>query len=124
MSTTPILPFKNNFYSDNQPPRTAALSGKNKADVVIVGGGIVGLCSDYTLREEGLDVVVLEREHVGFGTSGRHLGHVTPQMWDMGGDARLGGWAQTSLDTTEQMIVNEGIDCGFKRCTFWLPALN
>ena len=68
MSTTPILPFKNNFYSDNQPPRTAALSGKNKADVVIVGGGIVGLCSAYTLREEGLDVVVLEREHVGFGT--------------------------------------------------------
>jgi glycine/D-amino acid oxidase-like deaminating enzyme len=124
MSTTPILPFKNNFYSDNQPPRTAALSGKNKADVVIVGAGIVGLCSAYTLREEGLDVVVLEREHVGFGTSGRHLGHVTPQMWDMGGDARLGGWAQASLDTTERMIVNEGIDCGFKRCTFWLPALN
>jgi glycine/D-amino acid oxidase-like deaminating enzyme len=44
--------------------------------VVIVGGGIVGCATAYFAAREGLDVTLLEREHVGFGASGRNPGFV------------------------------------------------
>jgi glycine/D-amino acid oxidase-like deaminating enzyme len=44
--------------------------------VVIVGGGIVGCATAYYSAKEGLDVTLLEREHVGFGASGRNPGFV------------------------------------------------
>jgi glycine/D-amino acid oxidase-like deaminating enzyme len=44
--------------------------------VVIVGGGIVGCAAAYYSATEGLDVTLLEREHVGFGASGRNPGFV------------------------------------------------
>jgi glycine/D-amino acid oxidase-like deaminating enzyme len=46
----------------------------DRADVVVVGGGTVGVSAAYFLRERGYDVVVLEREHVAFGASGRNAG--------------------------------------------------
>jgi glycine/D-amino acid oxidase-like deaminating enzyme len=44
--------------------------------VVIVGGGIVGCATAYFAAREGLDVTLLEQEHVGFGASGRNPGFV------------------------------------------------
>jgi glycine/D-amino acid oxidase-like deaminating enzyme len=44
--------------------------------VVIVGGGIVGCATAYFAAREGLDVMLVEREHVGFGASGRNPGFV------------------------------------------------
>jgi glycine/D-amino acid oxidase-like deaminating enzyme len=44
--------------------------------VVVVGGGIVGCATAYFAAREGLDVTLLEREHVGFGASGRNPGFV------------------------------------------------
>jgi len=44
--------------------------------VVVVGGGIVGCATAYFAARDGLDVVLLEREHVGFGASGRNPGFV------------------------------------------------
>jgi glycine/D-amino acid oxidase-like deaminating enzyme len=44
--------------------------------VVIVGGGIVGCATAYFAAREGLDVTLLEREHVGYGASGRNPGFV------------------------------------------------
>jgi glycine/D-amino acid oxidase-like deaminating enzyme len=44
--------------------------------VVIVGGGIVGCAAAYYSATEGLDVTLVEREHVGFGASGRNPGFV------------------------------------------------
>jgi glycine/D-amino acid oxidase-like deaminating enzyme len=47
----------------------------NRADVIIVGGGITGLSTALHLRQRGVtDVVVLERHFVGSGQSGRAAG--------------------------------------------------
>jgi glycine/D-amino acid oxidase-like deaminating enzyme len=46
-------------------------SGNLRADVCIIGAGFTGLSAAVNLAEQGLDVVVLEAERVGFGASGR-----------------------------------------------------
>jgi glycine oxidase len=47
-------------------------------DVVVVGGGIIGLASAWRLRERGMSVTVLEREHTGGGTSRVAAGMLAP----------------------------------------------
>ncbi len=67
------------------------LDGDRDADVCVVGAGFTGLWTAYHLaraRPE-LDVVVLERERVGFGASGRNGGWLTPAVAaPRGGDPR------------------------------------
>lgn len=61
-------------YGDYTP--SPSLLGDKKADIVIIGGGYTGLSTAFNLRkqDQGLNVVVLEGEVVGFGASGRNGG--------------------------------------------------
>ncbi|MBJ3778543.1 NAD(P)/FAD-dependent oxidoreductase [Acuticoccus mangrovi] len=52
---------------------------RRRADVVIVGGGIVGCSTAFFLRQRGLSVVVLERWLVGQQASGTNFGNVRRQ---------------------------------------------
>ena len=56
--------------------RRSTLDGDSVCDVAIIGGGSSGLWLAYWLTEfaTDLDVVVVERDHVGFGASGRNGG--------------------------------------------------
>ena len=62
---------------------TEPLSADTTADVVVVGGGYLGLWSAWQLKqlEPGLDVVVLEAGLAGHGPSGRNGGFVST-LWD------------------------------------------
>ncbi|GJE28076.1 glycine oxidase ThiO [Methylobacterium organophilum] len=57
-------------------PRPAALP--ERADVVVVGGGIIGLSIAWRLAEGGRSVVVIERESVGAGASLAATGMLAP----------------------------------------------
>jgi glycine/D-amino acid oxidase-like deaminating enzyme len=59
-----------------EAPRRPALEGDTEVDVAIVGGGLTALWTAYYLTESSPDlrVLVLERESVGFGASGRNGG--------------------------------------------------
>jgi len=50
------------------------LRGAEQADVCVIGGGFTGLSAALNLAEQGLDVVLLEAERIGFGASGRNGG--------------------------------------------------
>src|ERR1700733_15511072 len=55
----------------------APLQGQYETRIAIVGGGYAGLNTALGLAERGVrDVVLLEREQVGFGASGRNGGFV------------------------------------------------
>ena len=46
---------------------------KNNAEVVIIGGGIIGCATAYYLAKEGVSVIVLEKsDHIGNGGSSRN----------------------------------------------------
>ena len=62
---------------------TAPLSGDTTADVVIVGGGYLGLWTAWQLKqlEPEIDVVLLEAGLAGHGPSGRNGGFVST-LWD------------------------------------------
>ena len=46
----------------------------SKADVAIIGGGYTGLSAARTLAKQGVSVVVLEAETIGWGASSRNGG--------------------------------------------------
>jgi glycine/D-amino acid oxidase-like deaminating enzyme len=66
---------------DDLTPRPP-LDGSISADVAILGGGYTGLWTALYLLEKdpSRKVVVLEREYVGFGASGRNGGWLSPEI--------------------------------------------
>lgn len=55
---------------------------KRTADVIIIGGGIMGCSTAYRLAKEGLDVLVLEKKEIGNGGSCRNAGGVRQSARD------------------------------------------
>ena len=53
------------------------LNGPVSADVAVVGAGITGLTVAWLLQREGRNVVLVEADRVGAGTSGATTAHVT-----------------------------------------------
>ena len=51
----------------------------DKADVVVIGGGVSGLSSAYFLARAGAEVVVVEKEMIGDEASGRNGGSMSPR---------------------------------------------
>jgi sarcosine oxidase subunit beta len=56
---------------------------KKTADVVIVGGGVMGCSTAYRLAKEGLSVILLEKDEICVGASGRNAGGVRQSARDV-----------------------------------------
>jgi glycine/D-amino acid oxidase-like deaminating enzyme len=92
---------------------------------VIVGAGYTGLAAARQLARAGAHVVVLEREHVGFGASSRNGGQVLTGMKVEAaallaryGHARarqLFDVAGQSIERLEALVREEAIDCEYRR---------
>ncbi len=83
-----------------------------RADVVIVGGGIMGLALAYELGRRGVtDVLVLERGPLNAGASGRNGGGVRAQ-WSTPTMIRLG---RRSLELCARLAVDLGVNVWFRR---------
>jgi D-amino-acid dehydrogenase len=48
------------------------------SDIIVIGGGVIGLCAAHYLSLEGADVTVLEKADVGNGSSLHNAGYICP----------------------------------------------
>ena len=83
-----------------------------RADVVVIGGGIVGCSTAYYLARKGVRVALIEKGRVGAEQSSRNWGWCRQQNRD----ARELPMATRSLDLWEAMARDIGEDPGFRRC--------
>jgi glycine/D-amino acid oxidase-like deaminating enzyme len=82
------------------------------ADVVVIGGGIIGTFTAYYLAKRGLKVALLEKGRIGAEQSSRNWGWCRQQNRD----ARELPMATKSLDLWEQFTAETGEQTGFQRC--------
>lgn len=79
MNTHPPLPDIASLWQETAIGRPAfgTLSGAQRYDVAIIGGGYTGLTTARYLARRGLSPVVLEASRIGWGASGRNGGVVS-----------------------------------------------
>ncbi len=82
------------------------------ADVVVIGGGIVGASAAYFLARRGLSVALLEKGYVGCEQSTRNWGWCRQQNRD----ARELPLSGVSMRLWDEMTTDIGQDLGFRRC--------
>ncbi|MFL5675671.1 MAG: NAD(P)/FAD-dependent oxidoreductase [Chloroflexota bacterium] len=88
---------------------------RDTAEVIVVGAGVQGASLAFHLAGRGVSVLVLERETVAAGATGRSSGFVR-MHYDLASDASL-AWASFPYFRDWAGIVGHG-DCGFVRTGF------
>ncbi|GAB1584688.1 NAD(P)/FAD-dependent oxidoreductase [Phyllobacterium phragmitis] len=83
-----------------------------EADVVVIGGGVVGVFTAYYLARRGVSVALLEKGRIAAEQSSRNWGWCRQQNRD----ARELPMATKSLDLWEKVARETGEDTGFRRC--------
>ena len=117
------------IWSDDEP-RILAANDKlpEKAEVVIIGGGIAGLLCALLLKESGVQAIVLEAEEICSGQTKNTTAKITSQhgaiydkltqYFDEEFAGKYGRMNQDAIDEYERIIFQYNIDCDFRR----LPA--
>ncbi len=99
-----MSPTIKSIHSDEKVPASA--------DVVIIGGGIVGATAAYFLAKRGLSVALLEKGHVGGEQSSRNWGWCRQHNRD----ARELPLSGIALRQWGEFAAEIGTDVGFRRC--------
>jgi glycine/D-amino acid oxidase-like deaminating enzyme len=99
-----MSPLVHHISSDESLP--------SSADVVVIGGGIVGASAAYSLARRGLSVALIEKGYVGCEQSSRNWGWCRRQNRD----AREMPIASLAMRLWDELTEEIGQDLGFRRC--------
>ena len=92
----------------------------DRADAVVVGGGIVGVSTAYFLAKRGLSVALLEKGYIGGEQSSRNWGWCRQQNRDV----RELPLSALALRLWDEMTRDIGRDLGFRRCGLYYATDN
>ncbi|MDX3927198.1 MAG: FAD-binding oxidoreductase [Shinella sp.] len=98
-------------------------TGQPAVDVLVVGGGIMGLWAALMAGREGLSVLVLERGRIGAGASGGVLGALMPHLPDRWNAKKQFQFdALVSLEAeVAGLEARTGLSAGYRRCGRVIP---
>ena len=88
------------------------------SDVVVVGGGVIGLSVAYCLAREGVSAMVLDRGEMGQGASWAGAGMIPPHVERLKTNPTidLRSWSAMLYPEWSQALLEEtGIDNGYRR---------
>ena len=91
-----------------------------EADVVVIGGGIIGAFTSYYLAQRGFKVALVEKGVVGGEQSSRNWGWCRQQNRD----ERELPLATKALDLWQAFSEDTGEDTGFRRCGLFYVSNN
>ena len=122
-----VSPWTHEFPNTRRPA-FARYRGERVADVVIVGGGLTGCATAYACAVAGLTPVLLERERIGQGHTGRSAGLLLavpgPAFRDIAAThglraAKQGftAWRRAALEGAA-LIRKLGLKCGLQPAAF------
>ena len=106
--------------TDLRPP----VEGEVRCEVAVVGGGVGGMATALRLAERGRDVVLVEADFCGYGSSSRNGGQIAGAP---GGDLRMlklfyprqvrgmVRLADRAAEYAEALIDDHGIECDYER---------
>jgi glycine/D-amino acid oxidase-like deaminating enzyme len=115
------------YWLDTAPalPDRSGKDLPDEADVVVIGGGLTGLSTAYHTARKGARVVLVEKDKVGSGASGRNGSMCTQGLTISPGEARkrygqerareLYDSFREAVDVVEELTRTERIDCDFHR---------
>jgi sarcosine oxidase, subunit beta len=92
-----------------------------RADIVVIGAGVIGLSIAYQLAKRGLtDIVVIDRGYLAEGASGRNGGGIR-QQWSTELNIRL---MQQSVELCRRFAVEIGVNIWFRQGGYLFLARN
>jgi glycine/D-amino acid oxidase-like deaminating enzyme len=116
------------FWLDDPSAPEPALPvvGRQRADLVVVGGGYTGLWAAWMAKQDdpSTDVVLVESDRCGWAASGRNGGFCSASLTHGLGNgverfpdeiAALERLGLENLDAIESTVAGLGIDCDFER---------
>ena len=106
-----------------RPPERYPGRLPERADVLVIGGGITGVSLLHHLGKRGIDAVLVERHHIASGASGRNAGFLLAGVADSYAEAvRIFGrsrardiWNMTVENHIEEIEAISGQEVGHRR---------
>jgi len=121
---SPSRSATDSLWWNESGPSFPGFEGELDAEVVIVGGGITGVCLAYTLAERGAAVALLEAGRIAGAASGRNAGFlmVAPAepyneqiaIWGRAGAKAVLECGRRSHQRVRSLIEAHGIACDYR----------
>jgi D-amino-acid dehydrogenase len=91
---------------------------ESRPDVLVIGGGVIGVCSAYYLASRGLDVVLIEKDEIASGCSSGNGGLIVPShAMPLASPGALGDGLRWMLDPASPFYIKPRFDIDLLR---WL----
>lgn len=78
---------------------------QDSAPIVVVGGGVIGVCCAWSLARRGVPVLLLERDEIGSGASFGNAGTVSPGHPPINGPGRWRELVRSMVDPLSPLYI-------------------